>query len=222
MSKIFPAMPGISAVESAGIPASEAAGAMILVHGRGASAGEILSLRYELPVKNFSYLAPQAQSFSWYPYSFLAPTALNEPGLTDGLSCLQTMVEHLNGIGIDSSQIVLAGFSQGACLISEFAARSARHYGAILILSGGLIGPPDTERTYSGEFHGTPTFIGCNEDDPHIPAWRVKETAEAFSKLGASVEMKLYSGDVPDFQKHTIVDDELLRCRKLLAGLRSM
>ena len=146
---------------------------MILVHGRGASAEDVLSLAGEFGTTDVAYLAPQAADHTWYPYSFLSPTQDNEPGISSGLRVLAALVDGLAGQQIPPARIALLGFSQGACLSLEFAARHARRYAAVVGLSGGLIGPPGTPRNYPGSLDGTPVFLGCSDIDPHIPLERV-------------------------------------------------
>lgn len=164
-----------------------AAGAFILLHGRGASAEDILSLGREFEYPEFAYLAPQAAGHSWYPYSFLAPTTQNEPWLTSALKKLARIVDDVSHAGIAREKIVIAGFSQGACLASEFVARNAARYGGLIAFSGGLIGPPGTEFRYTGKLGGTPVFFGGADPDPHVPWQRVQESASVLSALGAEV-----------------------------------
>lgn len=198
-------------VLAAGRPVAEAAGAMILIHGRGATAEDILSLAGELGRPDFAYLAPQANGYTWYPYSFLAPLEMNEPGLSSGLVLIGHLLGSLEEQGAPPERTILLGFSQGACLALEFAARSARRFGGLVGLSGGLIGPPGTPRQYSGSFEGTPVFLGCSDRDPHVPLERVKETTEILSRMGARVTERIYPA-----MGHTVVEDELNRVRNLL------
>jgi len=186
----------------------------VLVHGRGATAESILTLVPELDVPDIAYVAPQAPGNTWYPESFLAPLQRNEPWLSDALRILDDAVQELEGKGIPKSRIALLGFSQGACLMLEFAARNAARYGALVGWSGGLIGPPGTPRTYAGSFQGTPVFLGCSDRDPHVPAWRVEETEEVLVRLGAEVTLRLYPG-----LGHTVNEDELAAARTLLARM---
>ncbi len=201
-------------VLAAGSPLGQATAAMILVHGRGATAEDILSLGRELGRPDLAYLAPQAEGHSWYPYSFLAPMERNEPGLSNGLALLGHLVERLGSEGIPPERTVLLGFSQGACLSLEYAARNARRFGGVAGLSGGLIGPPGTPRDYPGSFDGTPVFLGCSDRDPHIPLQRVKETTEVLTRMGASVTERIYPA-----MGHTVNEDELEHVRSLIAGL---
>ena len=183
---------------------TEAKAAMILIHGRGATAPSILELANELHHPDFAYLAPQAAGNSWYPYSFLTSMAQNEPGLSSALRSVGDLIVQIEDAGIPATRIVLAGFSQGACLVSEFAARNARRYGGVLSFSGGLIGPPGTLRDYSGTLADTPVFLGCSDVDSHIPLARVEETATILADLGAAVNKQIFSG-----MGHTIVREEI-------------
>jgi predicted esterase len=176
----------------------------ILVHGRGGSAEDILSLTQELRARDVAYLAPQAAGYTWYPYTFLSPIDQNEPGITSGLAVLARLVERADKEGPGAGNVVLLGFSQGACLSLEFAARHARRYAGVAALSGGLIGPPGTPRNYEGSFDGTPVFLGCSDIDPHIPVERVHESAEVFRKMGAAVDERIYPR-----MGHTVNRDEL-------------
>ena len=185
--------------------------AVVLIHGRGDSATGILGLAAEFAVDDVAWIAPQAAGHTWYPYSFLAPMDQNEPGLSSGLRILGELVERLEREGMGADRIVLMGFSQGACLAQEFAARHARRYHAIVGLSGGLIGPPGTRRDYGGAFDGTPVFLGCSNVDPHIPEARVRESADVFQRMGALVDMRIYPG-----MGHTVNEDEIEAVRALL------
>lgn len=202
-------------VSTTGQPLHQASAAMILVHGRGAAAADILELADYLPHPEMVYLAPQAQGNTWYPYSFLYPMEQNEPGLSSGLQRLAELVTEVEAAGIPTNRIILAGFSQGACLASEFMARNARRYGGLLAFSGGLIGPPGTARNYAGSLEGTPVFLGCSDVDFHIPKERVQETAELFTRLGADVTMRLYPG-----MAHTIIQDEIDAANKIVTSLK--
>ena len=194
-----------------GAPVESARLAAVFVHGRGASAEDILGIAPELGADDVAYLAPQAANHTWYPYSFLAPIEKNEPWLTSALGLLATLVANLAGHGYGSERIVLLGFSQGACLSLEFAARNPRRYAAVVGLSGGLIGPPSTPRDYPGSLTGTPVFLGCSDIDPHIPLERVRETAAVLRRMGATVDERIYNG-----MGHTISGDELEAVRALV------
>jgi predicted esterase len=186
--------------------------AVILVHGRGGSAGDMMNLADELGADDIGWVAPEAAGHTWYPYSFLSPIERNEPGITSGLKVLGGLVEELRAAGIPTERIGVMGFSQGACLSLEFAARHAARYAAVIGLSGGLIGPPGTPREYSGSLAGAPVFLGCSDIDAHIPVERVHESAEIFRKMGAQVDERIYRG-----MGHTVNRDELDAVRTLLA-----
>lgn len=191
-------------VATAGRSPEDADAAVILVHGRGATAESILGLALELDRPDLAWLAPQAANNTWYPYSFLSPIEQNQPGLSSGLAVLEGLLDRLAGSGIPADRTVIMGFSQGACLSTEYVARNARRYGGAVGLSGGLIGPKDTPRAYPGALEGTPVFLGCSDRDPHIPHWRVEETEEVLTALGAEVTTRIYPG-----MGHTVNRDEL-------------
>jgi predicted esterase len=172
------------------------------------------SLVEELAHPAFAYLAPQAAGNSWYPLSFLAPLERNEPYLTSALSAISTVLQRLAEAGISHKQTILLGFSQGACLALEYAARNVHRYGGVVGLSGGLVGPDGTTWEHPGSFAGTPIFLGCSDIDPHIPKERVIESADALERLGASVTARLYPN-----MGHTVNGDEIEFVRKLMAGL---
>ena len=184
----------------------------ILVHGRGASAEDILSLSRELRATDVAYLAPQAAGHSWYPYSFLSPITQNEPGITSGLGVIAGLIDEAGRAGVPPERVVLLGFSQGACLELEFAARHARRYAGIAGLSGGLIGPPGTPREYAGSLDDTPVLLGCSDVDAHIPLERVHESAEVFRRMGARVDERIYPR-----MGHTVNQDEIAAVDALLA-----
>lgn len=188
---------------TAGESLADADVAVVLVHGRGATAEGILDLAAQLDGDDIAYLAPQAAGRSWYPNSFLAPVETNEPGRSSGLERLDDLVRAAGEAGIDPSRVVFVGFSQGACLASEYVARTPRRYGGLAALSGGLIGE-SLDPGYEGDLAGTPVFLGCSDTDPHIPERRVRETADVLEQLGASVDCRLYEG-----MGHTINEDEL-------------
>jgi predicted esterase len=201
-------------VYTAGQELAEAGAAMILVHGRGATAPSILELAPVLHHDDLAYLAPQAAGQTWYPYSFLNPIEQNEPGLSSGLQVLADLVAQVEAAGIPAEKIIIGGFSQGACLASEFVARNARRYGGLLAFSGGLIGPPGTPRQYAGSLDGTPVFLGCSTTDFHIPAERVDETAAVLSEMGAAVTKRLYPN-----MGHTIIQDEIDQAQKIVQAV---
>lgn len=203
-------------VRTAGAPLESAQAAMILLHGRGATAEDILSLADELAVPGFAYLAPQAAGNTWYPNSFLAPITSNEPGISSGLAAIAAILAQVEAAGIPNERIILGGFSQGACLSLEFTARNARRYGGVVGLSGGLIGPDETPRNYKGTFDGTPVFLGCSDVDPHIPKERVEESAAVFEGMGAAVTIRLYPN-----MGHLVNQDEIDFVKGMLEALIS-
>ena len=178
-------------VRTAGAPLDRARAAMILVHGRGATAESILELSRVLVQEGFAFLAPQAAGGTWYPQSFLAPIAMNEPGISSGLSVIDSLVASVAAAGIPAERTMLLGFSQGGCLSSEYVARHPRRLGGLAALSGGLIGPDDTPRDYPGSLDATPVFLGCSDVDFHITSERVELTAEVLRSMGADVDMRL-------------------------------
>jgi predicted esterase len=184
----------------------------ILVHGRNASASNILTIADDLGLADVAFLAPEAAGHTWYPYSFLKPLVDNEPGLTSALGVLDSIVGDLQRSGIASDRIAILGFSQGACLTLEYAARHARRYAAVAGFSGCVIGPDGTPRDYAGSMDGTPVFLGCSDVDPHIPLARVHETAGIFRRLDASVDERIYPG-----MGHLVSQDEIDAARSLLA-----
>mgnify|MGYP001278551740 CR=1 FL=1 len=197
----------------AGEPLETAHAAMILVHGRGATAEDIMTIALEVQQPGWAYLAPQAAANAWYPNPFTAPLESNEPHLSAALDMLTRLVETVD-TALPAHRLVLLGFSQGACLTMEFAARNARRYGGVVALSGGLIGPDGTPRDYPGSFDGTPAFLGCSDVDPHIRKDRVVEAADVLKRMGADVTMRLYPG-----MGHTVSEDEIEKVRELVASI---
>lgn len=190
----------------------EATAAMILLHGRGGSAEDILTLARELPHPGVAYLAPEAASHTWYPYSFLSPIERNEPWLTSALLKVAATVETVTNAGIPKERVIIAGFSQGACLASEFVARNATRYGGLIAFTGGLIGPPDAEFRYQGDLAGTPAYLGSGDPDPHVTWERVQQSASVLSDLGARVVLKRYPG-----MPHTVSKLEIDEANRLIA-----
>ena len=203
-------------VLAAGDKLEEAQAAMLMVHGRGASAQDILSLSTELDMPGFAYLAPQAAAGTWYPYRFLEPVEVNEPWLSSALRQLEQVLDIIKNAGIPADRTILLGFSQGACLAVEFAARNAQRYGGIVALSGGIIGPQVNASQYAGNLEGTPVFLGCSDVDPHIPQQRVKETAQALQTLGGDVTMKFYKN-----MGHIVNQNELDHVREMMVQVVS-
>ncbi len=201
-------------VSAAGAPAEEALVGMILVHGRGASADNMLLFANEFDRDKIHYRALQAHRQSWYPNSFLAPRDQNEPGITSGLQAIYDALTSMKEAGIPRERIILLGFSQGACLSLEFAARHPQRYGGVAGLSGGLIGDEIAADNYSGSFEGTPIFLGCSDRDPHIPQQRVHRTAEILEQMEAGVTKNIYSG-----LGHTVNDEEIGHIRRMIDHL---
>jgi predicted esterase len=194
-----------------GAPIETAAGALIAIHGRGAGAEDIMALAREIAPPTVTILAPQAAGNTWYPYAFLEPTERNEPYLSSALRIVADLIAQVDEHGISPERVALVGFSQGACLALEAAARNARRYAGVIGLSGGLIGPPGTSFDFAGSLDGTPVFLGCSDVDPHIPKERVEESAAALERLGAAVDLRLYPG-----MSHTVNRDELEAARTIL------
>jgi predicted esterase len=203
-----------AAVVEFGAPLAGAGAAVILLHGRGATAENILGLAEHFGRQDLAVRAPQAAGNSWYPYSFLAPLDQNEPGLSSALRLIEHLLGDIGRQGTPPEKTVLAGFSQGACLALEFAARNPRRYGAVIGLSGGVIGPPGTTWNASGSLESTPVFLGCGDLDSHIPLERVHETTEVLRRLGAEVTERIYPG-----MGHGINEDEMVMVRQLLSSI---
>jgi predicted esterase len=201
-------------VRHAGAALERARAAMIMIHGRGATAESILTLVPELGVDGFAYFAPQAAGQTWYPYSFLSPIPQNEPGISSGMQVIDDLLAAVADAGIPAERTMLLGFSQGACLSLEYAARHARRYGGVVGFSGGIIGPPGTPRDYPGTFEGTPIFLGCSDVDGHIPKARVEESAQVLGRMGADVTMILYPG-----MGHTVNEDEIEHARAIMRAV---
>jgi phospholipase/carboxylesterase len=201
-------------IETAGAPLTRAKAAMILLHGRGATAEGMLDLANVFAQPDMAYLAPQAPGRTWYPHSFLAPMEQNEPHLSSALAQVGALVEDLGRKGFGPERLVLLGFSQGGCLALEYAARNAQRYGAVVGLSAGLIGPEGTPRNYAGSLDGTRVVLGCSDIDAHIPVGRVRESSLVLSALGGDVVERIYPG-----MGHTINDDEITHVRAAIAKI---
>lgn len=197
-------------VLEAGQPLDKARAAMILAHGRGATAEDIMTIAADLQHPGFAYLAPQAAGNTWYPNPFTAPLESNEPYLSSALEVLEGLLARVEA-SVPAERVILLGFSQGACLTLQFAARHARRYGGVVGLSGGLIGPDGTPRDYPGSFDGTPVFLGCSDVDPHIQKHRVLEAADVFKRMGALVTARLYPA-----MGHTVNQDEIDAVREIV------
>ncbi len=199
-------------VLKAGADLKDAKAVMIMIHGRGASAESILQLGTALNhADKITFLAPQAFNFTWYPYSFLAPQEQNQPGLNSGLQAIFDIIALVETQGFAKDKIFLLGFSQGACLASEFVARHPTKYAGLIALSGGLIGDTILSDNYSGNLKQTPVFMGCSDVDPHIPTQRLTETATIFENLNGSLTKKIYPG-----MGHLVNDDEINHINQML------
>jgi phospholipase/carboxylesterase len=198
---------------TAGKKLGEATKALIMLHGRGASAEDILSLSSHLKVQDFALFAPQATGYSWYPYSFLAPPKQNEPWLTSALDLINDLVDDIIAAGISTENIYFSGFSQGACLSLEFVTRNAKKWGGVAAFSGGLIGDKIYMENYSGDFNGTNVFIGSSNPDAHIPVDRVKASTEILKNMNAVITEKIYNN-----MGHTINKDEIDLANELVFG----
>lgn len=198
------------AEHGASLPHAKAA--MVMIHGRGATAQSMFPLADEFAQPDFHYRAPQAHNHTWYPHSFLAPREQNQPGISSGIQVLHNVLKGIIEAGIPSEKIMLLGFSQGACLATEFAARHPQKLGGVVAFSGGLIGPAIDESNYTGSMEQTPVFLGCSDMDPHIPKERVDKTEEIFGKLNANVTKRIYEG-----MGHTINEDEIKTVRGMMA-----
>jgi predicted esterase len=200
-------------VYSTGPSLDDASAALILLHGRGATADDILSLSAYLDFPKIAFLAPQAEGYTWYPNRFIVPIEQNEPFLSAALSKIDGILKEVEAQHIPVEKIFIGGFSQGACLASEYVIRNPRRYGGLLAFSGGYIGPLGVAREPIGDLAGMPAFLGCSDKDPHIPLGRVKETAALLRSMGAQATEKIYPS-----MGHTIVDDEIEQARQLLSN----
>jgi len=197
-----------------GAPFDDASGAVIAMHGRGAAVDDVRSLSTRIDRPRLAYVAPAAHGRSWYPYSLLEPISRNAAHLNSALRLLRAAIEKVTTGGIPPHQIMLLGASQGACVVLEFAARNVRRYGAVVGLSGALMGPDGTSRDYEGDFEGMPVFLGCGDVDPHVPRRRVLETEGIFRGLGATVTTQVYRG-----MGHTTNDDEVAVVQAMLDAM---
>lgn len=198
-------------VVTAGKPLTEAKRALILIHGRGARAEDILGLGAELNVSDFAWIAPQASNYTWYPYSFMAPVKQNEPWLSSAIQVLRDIVSDVNKTGISDEHIYFAGFSQGACLTLEFVTRNARRWGGVVAFTGGLIGERIYNENYRGDFSGTPIFIGSSDPDSHVPVERVHASTEVLRAMNADVTEEIYQN-----MGHTISKQEIMSANKFV------
>jgi phospholipase/carboxylesterase len=184
---------------------------LIMVHGRGASAEDIVSIADHLPVADFTLIAPQAPGHTWYPFSFIVPQAQNEPYLTASLDTIDSMVKIATDAGVSFENIYFLGFSQGACLTLEYVTRNAKKWGGVIAFTGGLIGDKLILENYKGDFNSAPVYIGTSNPDPHVPVSRVRETDEVLKKMNASVQVEIF-----DNMGHTINQKEIISATKVL------
>ena len=191
-------------ITTAGKQLTSASKVLIMLHGRGGSAEDILSLSSHLDVKEYHLIAPQATNNTWYPYSFMAPPSQNEPWLTSALSLLKELLDDVVSKGVPVENIYFCGFSQGACLTLEFVTRNANKYGGVAVFTGGLVGDKIYTENYKGDFQHTPVFIGTSNPDPHIPVERVYATTAILKNMNADVTEKIYNN-----MGHTINQDEI-------------
>lgn len=205
---------GNASVRTAGAPLETAEAAIIMLHGRGATAEGMLQFAADLPTDRVAYLALQAEGRTWYPNRFVAPIERNEPHLSSALTAVDRVLGDVTDAGISLERMLLLGFSQGACLASEYVARNARRYGGLAVLSGGLIGEEGTPRDYDGDLDRTPVYLGCGDSDPHIPVDRVHETRDVLSTLGADVTEQIFEG-----MSHGVVEAEIEQVRESIMKL---
>ncbi len=197
-----------------GASLSRAKAAMTMVHGRSATAESMFPLANEFAQPDFHYAAPQARNHTWYPYSFLELKEKNQPGISSGLQVLHDLLKSITRGGIPKEKIILLGFSQGACLATEFAARHPQKLGGVVAFSGGLIGPTINQEDYTGSMEQTPVFIGCSDNDPHVPKERIDKTEVVFKKLNADVNKQIYKG-----MGHTIIEKEIKEVRRMMTDV---
>jgi phospholipase/carboxylesterase len=203
---------GEQSILTQGVALARATKAYVLLHGRGASAQNILELGYEVGDGNVAFLAPQAAQNTWYPNSFLAPIKQNQPWLDSALAKVAACIDECNAVGLGTEQIAVIGFSQGACLASEFVARNPSRYGALIAFTGGLIGPPGSIGDHSGSLFGTPIFLTSGDHDPHVPWSRVEETRGVFLRMGGDVRLARHAN-----RPHTILEEEIDAARLFLS-----
>ena len=203
---------GARAIVSMGSPFADAAGVLILLHGRGGTAEDILGLGEAIAPQKWAMLAPHASGNSWYPFSFLAPREQNEPYLTSALGRVRAAVDMALAAGIAADKIAIAGFSQGACLATEFVGRNPRRYAALLAFTGGLIGPPGAPIKLTGDLAGTPVLLSSGDPDPHVPWARVQQSADLLQEIGGRVTIRRYPG-----KPHSVTGEELRSASDVLA-----
>lgn len=205
---------GAAPIVNGETPIREAKGVIILLHGRGASAEDILTLGEALAPEDWALLAPEAAGHTWYPNSFLAPREQNEPYLSSALGRVQTAFDMALTAGLAPEHVIVAGFSQGACLATEFVGRNPRRYGALLAFTGGLIGPLNIPITLQGNLEGTPVLLSSGDPDPHVPWSRVQQSADLLRSIGGIVSLRRYPG-----RPHTIAPEEVQSARQMLVAI---
>jgi phospholipase/carboxylesterase len=196
---------------TSGTPLAQAKGALVMLHGRGGTAANIISLAGEFNINDIAIIAPQAANNTWYPYSFMAPVAQNQPQLDAALQLISDTVDEITKAGIPAEQIYFAGFSQGACIMLEYLARNAKQYGGAAAFTGGLIGQQLATANYKGNFNNTPILLSTGDPDPHVPLTRVEESADILKGMGADVTVKVYEG-----RPHTITRQEIEMADQLI------
>jgi phospholipase/carboxylesterase len=194
-----------------GLPIGEANKVLVMLHGRGDSAGNFIGLARTLDLSDFAVIALQANQNTWYPYSFLAPLSSNQPYLDESLRKIKELTKELYDQGYSSDQIYFLGFSQGACLALEFTARNAKKYGGVIAFTGGLIGEELSYHEFEGDFEHTPVFIGSSDHDPHVPEQRIEESVSIIKEMGAAVDKVIYPG-----MGHTINQEEIAKAKAIL------
>ena len=199
---------------AAGAPLGKARGAMIMLHGRGASAADIVGIAQAIDRPAIAYRAPEAAGHVWYPNPFMTDAAGNEPWLSSAKGVIARLLAEMNEAGMPNERIAILGFSQGACLTLEYVARNPRRYGAVFALSGGLIGDRIEPANYPGSLDGTPVFVGCSDVDPFVPLPRVKESVAVMRHLNAAVTAQIYPGAA-----HTIVADEIVEVQRIVDAM---
>jgi predicted esterase len=190
---------------------------VILLHGRGSSAEAMVPIADSLSMEGVRIIIPQAGLNRWYPQTAFGPLDANEPDLSSALALIDSLIAAAHEEGFSNEQIFFGGFSQGACLASEYVARNARKYGGLFVFSGALIGPKGMPRNYPGSFEKMPVFIGGSDVDPWVSHDLILDTAAVFQRMGADVDLRTYPG-----MTHTINVEEISCVREMLAHAASV